>query len=339
MTVLEKHFRQVIGIDVPELSWALATCCDLMPRNQDDFCFWFFENMETRLTYDWSFVLPKYFQHLQCRKFFVVDGTNHLRLRRSGFESAHRIWPYHVMHSILDARSTLALDLDSVQYHFTNLINNRTDSRYYLHDFLCRQQLLDQCHWSYSDGTGYHHFCTLNKWLGLRETDYQSLPRRSLPGPTCEQEMGLDDLQHHACSAITINTETTFHGSGPCYSGKIFKVMMSGRPFIEVSTAGTLADLHVLGFETFPDLIDESYDLIPDPLQRIQAICGEIQRISQIPLDRLRQYLGDHRSKFQHNFDRCQDLAQAIHRGDLGALIMPAFADMANVVDRDPPNH
>ena len=55
-------------------------------------------------------------------------------------------------------------------------------------------------------------------------------------------------------------------------SEKIFKPIAFQHAFITYSTAGTLAYLHEMGFETFGHAIDESYDQIVDPLRRLNAI-------------------------------------------------------------------
>lgn len=335
--LLEKYYRHVVEVDMPELSVALAHCT-MVAKGHRDACVWFFENMETRARYDWDFILPRYFSQLRPVKFFVTDATNHLRLRRNGFD-ATRLWPFHTMVTILGLRSQLDLALDSVQYHFTNLVNNRSDSRYLIHEFLHDHGLLDISHWSYPDPYNSPHLCNLNKWAGIREHEYRLFDSKWQPGTSFEQIMGDVDLEHHVCSAVTINTESAFHNAGPCYSGKIFKAMMTGRPFIEVSTAGTVADLHDLGFETFPELIDESYDLVRDPHARIRAICAEIQRLARVPLHHIKKYIRRHRDKFQHNFERCRQLNQAMIDLDLAALVMPDFRDVAGVVDRDPPNY
>ena len=335
--LLEHHYRHVIEIDMPELATALAHCT-MAAQDHDDVCIWFFENMETRMRYDWDYVLPRYFAQLQDVPIFVTDATNHLRLKRNGFR-ARRLWPFHTMQSILRLKDTLDTLPQTIKYHFTSLTNNRSDSRYLIHSFLHDHDLLSVTHWSYPEPFKSPYLCNLNKWAGIREPQYREFPSRWQPGTSHEQGMTMTDLDHHACAAITINTETTFHGVGPAYGGKMFKVMMVGRPFIEVSTAGTLADLHDLGFETFGDFIDESYDLIADPFQRIDAICREIQRLSKIPLIKLVSYIYTNRDRFQHNFQRCQELRVALDTNDLDALIMPDFRDVAQVVDRDGANY
>jgi hypothetical protein len=61
---------------------------------------------------------------------------------------------------------------------------------------------------------------------------------------------------------------------------KALRPIACGRPFMLAATPGSLSYLHKYGFETFHGLIDESYDSIQDPRQRLCAIVQEIKRIS-----------------------------------------------------------
>jgi hypothetical protein len=158
--------------------------------------------------------------------------------------------------------------------------------------------------------------------LNLRETEYKELPTKYVSGTTIEALLNYDNVVQHVVSAITINCETVFHGHGPHHSEKIFKCLLSGRPFIEVSAPNTLLDLKQnLGIETFPDLIDESYDQLIDPIQRIEKICNEINRLSQIPLIDLKEYIMINREKFEHNFNIVSTLyKKAINNNDINSL-------------------
>jgi GTPase involved in cell partitioning and DNA repair len=49
-----------------------------------------------------------------------------------------------------------------------------------------------------------------------------------------------------------------------------------------VAPAGSLKYLHSYGFETFGNVIDESYDLETDPVARLNAVIREMSRISSL---------------------------------------------------------
>jgi len=64
---------------------------------------------------------------------------------------------------------------------------------------------------------------------------------------------------------------------------KILRPIACGQPFILAATQGSLAYLRDYGFKTFDGLIDETYDTIQDPLDRLKAIVAEMHRIAKLP--------------------------------------------------------
>ena len=64
-------------------------------------------------------------------------------------------------------------------------------------------------------------------------------------------------------------------------SEKIFKPIAFQHAFIMYGTTNTLSYLHESGFETFDHGIDESYDTVADPIQRLQAIRSVLESLHQ----------------------------------------------------------
>ena len=64
-------------------------------------------------------------------------------------------------------------------------------------------------------------------------------------------------------------------------SEKILKAIMTGLPFIVLSTPGLLKSIRHLGYRTFDGVIDESYDTIADDYDRMQAVISEVKRLSK----------------------------------------------------------
>jgi hypothetical protein len=64
---------------------------------------------------------------------------------------------------------------------------------------------------------------------------------------------------------------------------KTYKPIYCGHPFIICGQAGTLAHLKSLGFETFDNLFDETYDTIQDRHLRFKAVCEQIDNF-EMPL-------------------------------------------------------
>lgn len=89
------------------------------------------------------------------------------------------------------------------------------------------------------------------------------------------------DLEDYEATQIEVVLETLFDDHRLHLTEKIFRPIACGQPFILASTQGSLQYLRSYGFQTFSDVWDESYDLIEDPTQRLDAITDLMQTISQ----------------------------------------------------------
>jgi hypothetical protein len=100
-----------------------------------------------------------------------------------------------------------------------------------------------------------------------------------------------------------IVTETVFYHDKLHLTEKIFKPIVAQRPFMLVAAPGNLAYLKSYGFQTFDQWIDESYDNIQDPDQRLQAIVDQTQRLSAMSDSDLREMHQEMQTVLEHNFD------------------------------------
>lgn len=83
-------------------------------------------------------------------------------------------------------------------------------------------------------------------------------------------------------SFLHIVNETVFYDKKLHLTEKIFKPIVSCRPFLLVSAPGNLSYLKSYGFKTFGDYFDESYDLIIDNDTRLCAIVEELDRLARL---------------------------------------------------------
>ncbi len=82
---------------------------------------------------------------------------------------------------------------------------------------------------------------------------------------------------------FNITTETDVSPMvGPVITEKLVKPMLNFQPFLAVTSADTLRYLHAIGFKTFPAIIDEGYDAVRDPAERITRIFAQIDRLGKI---------------------------------------------------------
>ena len=78
---------------------------------------------------------------------------------------------------------------------------------------------------------------------------------------------------------FSLVTETVFSGSNSFRTEKIWKPIIMGHPWIAVANTGFYRDMHNLGFKTFSSIIDETFDLVVDPQQRIEHIGRVIKEL------------------------------------------------------------
>lgn len=90
----------------------------------------------------------------------------------------------------------------------------------------------------------------------------------------------------------------------PSLTEKTFKPIYLCQFPIWVSAQGTVDYYRDLGFDAFDDIIDHSYDGEPDPMDRIDFIIKEIDRLVQISLEEWRKTRILCQDRFQKNLDR-----------------------------------
>ena len=130
-----------------------------------------------------------------------------------------------------------------------------------------------------------------------------------------------DDIQHHLISApmrrgvwvayqenfykniaVDIVTESVYNYPYPFITEKTLRPIACKRLFIIVGAPKTLEFLHHKGFETFSDVIDESYDSITDPVERWHALEKSIFDFVTKPLDEIKKIVESKTSVLEKNF-------------------------------------
>jgi len=92
----------------------------------------------------------------------------------------------------------------------------------------------------------------------------------------------------YAQSGIEVVLETLFDDTRWHLTEKTLRPIACAKPFMLAATTGSLQYLRSYGFETFGQYINEDYDLIADPRQRLDALAQEMRRISQLPTEQKR---------------------------------------------------
>jgi hypothetical protein len=120
---------------------------------------------------------------------------------------------------------------------------------------------------------------------------------------------------------FNIVTETEIgRDVAPICTEKLCKPMLNLQPFVAVTTAHTLAYLNRAGFKTFSSIVDEHYDVVEDPIERLIRIFEQIDRLGGLSeaeardryiaclpeLEHNRQHLLDGRHELDSLFDEIE---------------------------------
>lgn len=182
-------------------------------------------------------------------------------------------------------------------YKFLFLNGRSRPHRKYLLEYFKLTGLLDQSIWSNLDtvpaGSQKLTLWHDNQDLLLKETDIQLLDPKyeyykrtgtELPTSGFVKYQLFDNtwadinLQANAYldTYFSLVTETVFDYPYSFRTEKIWKPIAIGHPFVVATNCGYYRDLHNLGFKTFGNLIDESFDQIDNDQQRIERIANVV---------------------------------------------------------------
>jgi len=104
---------------------------------------------------------------------------------------------------------------------------------------------------------------------------------------------------------FTVITETNYEIGVQPLTEKIWRPILMGHPFISVTTPYYYKTLKKNGFKTFGSLIDESFDEIENPADRLKRTAETIISLSRMSLDGLNSFLKEARAICEHNREEC----------------------------------
>lgn len=170
------------------------------------------------------------------------------------------------------------------------LIYNRawTGTREYRLKFvelLIDNQLVPNCNIKFNplDGdTHYKNHVFENTDLTISNFKIEDMLELNTFGPDASADYNSVDYSN---TAIEVVLETLFDDDRWHLTEKTLRPIACGQPFILAATAGSLGYLQRYGFKTFSGLIDETYDTITNPVERLTAIINEMSRISKLTAD------------------------------------------------------
>lgn len=91
---------------------------------------------------------------------------------------------------------------------------------------------------------------------------------------------------------------------------KTMMAIEAGLPFIIFGQCGTLEELKNRGYRSFHPHIDESYDLIKDPLRRINTAVNEIIKLNHLSDDEWERWMQSVQPICEHNTQHMNTLKE-----------------------------
>ena len=150
-------------------------------------------------------------------------------------------------------------------------------------ELIINHNLVQNCVMGFNsfDDVDYRDHQFQNSNLRIQRDDLENYFFHNTTPSTASADYNSVDYQ---TTNLEVVLETLFDDDRLQLTEKILRPIACGHPFMIASTQGTLEYLQNYGFKTFGDLIDETYDTIEDPVERLQAIVIELKRIANLPI-------------------------------------------------------
>jgi hypothetical protein len=124
------------------------------------------------------------------------------------------------------------------------------------------------------------------------------IPSKEWPMNITHILYGFKKLQPQFFVDVTIETDVY----NPMFiTEKTTRNFFFGKPFVVFAAPGYLANIRKLGFKTFPELFDESYDMIENTEERFQAFLKCIEHINSMSIDQLKKVAIEMQPTFEYN--------------------------------------
>ena len=117
-----------------------------------------------------------------------------------------------------------------------------------------------------------------------------------------ENQSGHVDLEYHHRSFLSVVSETIVEPESVFFSEKVAKPIYCCQPFILFSSKGSLKKLKDLGYKTFSDFWDESYDEETNYLIKIEKIVLILEDLAKKSEDELMDMLKKMEPILRHNY-------------------------------------
>ena len=104
-------------------------------------------------------------------------------------------------------------------------------------------------------------------------------------------------------SYISLVTETFFYEDDYIITEKVYKPIIHYHPFIVLGSPYTLKHMRSIGFKTFGDFWDESYDEEENNDKRFETVFNLLMKFDKMPIDELHKLYIDMIPTLKYNYD------------------------------------
>ncbi len=173
-------------------------------------------------------------------------------------------------------------------------------------------------HWGCTDAEAHN----LAKYTNYEPIRYKLASRLNTEGQEVYTDIRSDSannvrLDEQTLAAVHAIAETVFgpadgqsHEYAPRFiTEKAYKPMVVKRPFVILGHHRILQNLRADGYETFPELWDESYDAIENPLDRARAVQAVLKNLLAKDQKTLNNMVASVQDKLDHNFNNLQKVS------------------------------
>lgn len=235
-------------------------------------------------------------QHRQANVYWALPG--HINDPLLGDSANTILWNKHVESIVDPYRKTLAHKLKELDHttskpmYFDALLGFRRAHRDFVYDTTQSQNLQKQILTTYMDKDHVERMAFPNNDFKTNfewEPDIENFDSTVTLSTNKVQYQGLTlalynilPIQVYNQTAYSIVTETGLLNGYSFFTEKTAKPMMARRLFVMFSGYKFLQNLRNLGFQTFDNVIDESYDLVYNDMDRWSAAFEQVKRLCKM---------------------------------------------------------
>jgi len=184
-------------------------------------------------------------------------------------------------------------DYLSRRYILQHLLNNGFENQGII-AYKCLQKSFSE---SFGNNTGYiQDACeSIKEQIPIKGFDEPEMIENEL---VCHFNQVPDDVIND--TYLSILTETYYQGP-IFFSEKIYCAMLYNHFFIYLGPPHSLKYLRSIGFKTFGHIIDESYDDIQDPAERLFAVTNAVDKFISKPINEIIHLYAENIDIINHN--------------------------------------